>query len=303
MGGTPEVVGLILTSFSMTQMLATPLLGRLSDRHGRRPVILLSLAGNALAMLIFALATERRALPLLFVSRMLAGGTAGNLAACQAAVADVTDGPARAAGMGRIGSGIGLGMVVGPVLGGLTAQIDEKAPFYSVALLAAVNFAVAWLRLPESRPPGLRSPGWPELRLSLVPTPVRLVMAVHDRRIGLFLYLYFHLFSAFAVLEGLITFYVGKRFGSSALDVGLLFMWIGVVLFVTQGLLLRRLVENHLGYTGSRKAKRLLDHWELALAKFVKVIPTSYADVMARELKQGHDIRAVLPTRAQALHG
>src|SRR5882724_2418003 len=101
MGGSAEVVGLILGSFSLTQMIATPVLGRLSDRFGRRPVILLSLAGNATAMVIFALAAERSLLPLLFASRILAGATAGNLGACQAAVADVTQGAERAAGMGR----------------------------------------------------------------------------------------------------------------------------------------------------------------------------------------------------------
>jgi predicted MFS family arabinose efflux permease len=130
------------------------------------------------------------------------------------------------------------------MLGGLTAEIDEKAPFYAVAILAGVNFVVAWVRLPESRPTRLRSPGWPELRQSLVPTPVRLVMLVHDRRMALFLYLFFHLFSAFAVLEALITLYASKQFGMGALDVGLLFMWIGAVLFITQGLLLRRIVDR-----------------------------------------------------------
>jgi predicted MFS family arabinose efflux permease len=133
-------------------------------------------------------------------------------------------------------------MVVGPVLGGLTAQIDLKAPFYAVAILAGLNFVLAWLRLPESRPEQLSKPGLAELRRSLIPTPVRLMMAVHDRRIALYLYLFFHIFSAFAVLEGLITLYSGQQFEKGELDVGLLFMWIGVVLFLTQGLLLRKLV-------------------------------------------------------------
>src|SRR5262249_31304478 len=99
MGGSAEIVGIILGLFSLTQMIATPILGRLSDRFGRRPVILVSLAGNAASMLLFAFAAEHSQLGWLFVSRILAGTTAGNLAACQAAVADVTDVSDRAAGM------------------------------------------------------------------------------------------------------------------------------------------------------------------------------------------------------------
>jgi len=90
MGGSAETVGILLSSFSLTQLVATPLLGRLSDSAGRRRVILVSLAGNAASMVLFSAASFWHALPLLFVSRILAGATAGNLAACQAAVADVS---------------------------------------------------------------------------------------------------------------------------------------------------------------------------------------------------------------------
>jgi MFS family permease len=144
--------------------------------------------------------------------------------------------------MGIIGAAFGAGMVVGPMIGGVTAEVGDKYPFYSVAVLASVNFAVAWIRLPESRPAHLGSPGWAEFRRSLIPAPLRLVAAVHDRRIGLYLYLFFHLFTAFAVLESLVTLYVGLRFGIGALGVSAIFAWIGVVLFITQGILLRRLV-------------------------------------------------------------
>ena len=96
MGGSARTVGFLLGCFSFTQLVATPLLGRLSDRVGRRPVILLSLAGNAASMVLFALATKVSLLPLLFVSRIVAGATAGNLSACQAAIADVTEGEERA---------------------------------------------------------------------------------------------------------------------------------------------------------------------------------------------------------------
>jgi predicted MFS family arabinose efflux permease len=159
-------------------------------------------------------------------------------------VTDVTRPEGRARGMAVIGAAFGAGMIVGPMLGGILSAFDEKLPFYAVAALAAANWALAFWRLPESRPPALSPLGSFEFWRALVPTPLRLVAAVHERRVGLFLYLFFHLFTAFAVLESLITLYVGARFGATMLDVGLLFAWIGLVLVLTQGVALRRLVRR-----------------------------------------------------------
>src|ERR1019366_589400 len=128
MGGSARTVGFLLSCFSFTQLVATPFLGRLSDRGGRRQGILFSLAGNAVSMVLFALATKLSLLPLLFASRILAGATAGNLAACQAAIADVTTGERRAWGMGRLRAGIGLGLVLGPALGGALRHFGMGAP-------------------------------------------------------------------------------------------------------------------------------------------------------------------------------
>jgi MFS family permease len=175
---------------------------------------------------------------------VLAGFFAASIGAAQAVVTDVTPPAERAGGMGVIGAAFGAGMVVGPVIGGFTAELSDAAPFYTVAILAAANFVAAWIWLPESRDPALSGPDWSDFGRALVPTPLRLLLVVHDRAIGLFLYLFFHIFSAFAVLEALTTLYVGKAFGKEPLDVGLLFMCIGAVLVITQGVLLRRLVAT-----------------------------------------------------------
>lgn len=240
LGASDLQVALILAVYALAQLLFLPAWGWVSDRVGRRPVILLSLFGTVCSFVVLAFAET---IAMIYVARVLAGFFAASIGAAQAVVTDVTDASERAGGMGVIGAAFGAGMVVGPVIGGLTSELSDEAPFYTVAILAAVNFVAAWIWLPESRNPALRGPDWSEFGRALVPTPLRLLMVVHDRAIGLFLYLFFHIFSAFAVLEALITLYVGKAFGKQPLDVGLLFMCIGVVLAVTQGVLLRRLVS------------------------------------------------------------
>jgi multidrug resistance protein len=242
MGATPLEVAWLLALYALAQLLFLPVWGWASDRFGRRPVILVSLFGTSLSFLALAAADSLEGL---YVARVLSGFFAASIGTAQAVVTDVTRPEDRARGMGVIGAAFGAGMIVGPMLGGLLSEFGEKFPFYGVALLAAANFALAWARLPESRPAGLALPGWRAFWRALVPTPVRLVAAVHERRIALFLYLYFHLFTAFAVLEALVTLYAAETFGVSVFDVGVLFAWIGVVLVLTQAVVLRRLVRRH----------------------------------------------------------
>jgi len=241
LGATPVQVALLLALYALAQLLFSPMWGWVSDRIGRRPVILVSLFGSALSFLALAFADSIAAL---YAARVVSGFFAATIGTAQAVVTDVTRPQERARGMAVIGAAFGAGMIVGPMLGGLLSEVSAKAPFYGIALLAAANGVLAFACLRESRPPGLARPGGFELLHSLVPTPLRLMAAVHERRIALFLYLFFHLFTAFAVLEALITLYVGLRFGATMLDVGILFAWIGVVLVLTQAVALRRLARR-----------------------------------------------------------
>lgn len=152
MGGTPQTVGVLLASFAASQLVATPLLGRISDRYGRRRVIVQSLFANVLAMIVFAFAAHRHALWLLFVSRLIAGATSGNIGACQAAIADIATGPERVRAMGRLGAGIGLGMMLGPWIGGRASQLGEVAPPLAAAIMAVVALVGVFLFLPETNP-------------------------------------------------------------------------------------------------------------------------------------------------------
>jgi len=236
MGGSAETVGLILGSFSLMQMIATPILGRLSDRYGRRRVILLSLVGNASSMLLFAFAAEHSLLGWLFASRILAGATAGNLAACQAAVADVTDGPTRAAGMGRIGAGIGLGLVIGPVLGSVLSPIHPIAPPLAAGALVLLDLVGVALFMPETRGIAL-----PEDAGVVVPDTRTLAQAIADPSILSVMAMYFLTFLCMTSVQVALPLLVNARLGWGAREVGQVFGLYGLMALIVQGGLIGRL--------------------------------------------------------------
>jgi multidrug resistance protein len=240
LGAAPHQVGLILTVYALAQLLFLPAWGWVSDRIGRRPVLLVSLFGTAVS---FALLARAETIPMIYAARALGGFFAASIGTAQAVVTDVTSSRERAGGMGAIGAAFGVGMILGPVLGGSLAALHEQAPFYAIAGLAAANLLLAVVWLPETRQRDDQPPRWRDLGRALIPSPLRLLAAVHDRRIGLFLYLFFHLFTAFAVVEALVTLYLAMAFGADELEVALVFAWIGVVIVFTQGYLVRRLVD------------------------------------------------------------
>jgi len=237
MGGTAETVGFILSSFALTQLLATPVLGRISDRVGRRPVILLSLAGNAASMALFAFATKFSLLPLLFVSRIMAGATAGNLSACQAAVADVTKAEDRAKGMGRIGAGIGLGMVLGPVLGSTVSQLGVWAPPLAASALALADLIGAFFLMPETKT--ARAPAAPS---SPSPRPSRAALGAAP---GIFVVfaLYFLTFLYMSSVNVTLPLLTNARLAWTEREIGHVFGLFGLSMLIIQGGLIGRLTR------------------------------------------------------------
>lgn len=235
MGGSAETVGFVLGTFSLMQVMATPILGRLSDRHGRRRVILLSLAGNAIAMVVFAIAAEKSLLGWLFVSRFLAGATAGNLSACQAAVADVTEGPQRAAGMGRLGAGIGLGLVIGPILGSALSHWHPMAPPLTAAALATADLVGVYLLMPETR----------GIARATAATDERdgrsLLEALLDRRILGVMAVYFLTFLCMTSIQVALPLLANVRLGWDEREVGHVFGLYGFMALLVQGGLIGRL--------------------------------------------------------------
>ncbi len=241
LGATPVEIGMMLAIYALAQLLFLPAWGWASDRIGRRPVLLVSLFGTTASFILLAVAED---IPTVYLARALAGFFAASVGTAQAVVTDVTPPSERTSGMGLIGSAFGAGMILGPVLGGLLAGWDPKAPFYGVAILAGANGVIALFALDESRPAELPKPPWRDLAASLIPTPIRLLSAVHERRIGLYLGFFFVFFSAFSVLEGMITLYLGERFGADEFDAALVFAWLGVFLALTQAVALPRLVRR-----------------------------------------------------------
>lgn len=240
LGATSLQIGWIVALYGLAQLLFLPVWGWISDRFGRRPVILVSLLGTAVS---FAVLATAETIPLVYVARALTGFFAASIGSAQAVVTDLTPPTERTTGMGLLGAAFGVSLVVGPAVGGALAALHEKAPFYAIVIVAGANFLLAWLALPESRPPDLPRPPWKDLARALVPTPLRLVARVHDRRIAIFLVLFFIFFAAFAVVEAMGTLYLGKRFGADELDSALVFAWIGLFLAGTQAGPLGRLVD------------------------------------------------------------
>src|ERR1700681_1357659 len=147
---SPRAVGLLFASYSVMQLIFTPVLGRLSDRYGRRPVLLISIIGTGIGFLILGFA---KTLWMLFAGRILDGITGGNISTAQAYIADVTTKENRAKGMGIVGAAFGLGFVFGPAIGGVLSHWGIGVPFFFAAGLAFANAILLYFTLPETVTP------------------------------------------------------------------------------------------------------------------------------------------------------
>jgi MFS family permease len=236
-GASPTAVTWMMACYSLAQFFFSPILGRLSDRVGRRPVLLVSLVASIVSYLWLGFAN---ALWMLFAARLLSGAGAGNIAAAQAYITDVTPPEGRAKAMGMIGAAFGLGFTVGPALGGLVAgsapdATDLSRPAFVAAGLSALALAIALARLKESRPPQSRDG---EARPSRLRVARDLLGRPTLRQLVL---LFFIATSAFAAMETTYALWTNSAFGWGPAQVGLVFLYVGMVLVVVQGALIGRL--------------------------------------------------------------
>ncbi|WP_254272756.1 MFS transporter [Haloarcula marina] len=253
-GGTEFVIGLLAASYSAMQFVFAPLLGSLSDRAGRRPVLVLSLCGSVLAWTVFGLAD---ALWVLFASRMLAGAMGGNLSTAQAYVADVTPPERRAAALGFVGAAFGLGFIFGPGLGAVlsfdatVAAVDAalpaavpitrfSLPSFAAAFASLCGVVVALLFLPESR-----TVGPAETATDRPSATAQLLAAVRAPGLRELLGAFFLVSFAFSGVQIMFIPYVADIYGYTAAQSALLLTYIGVLAVLTQGILVGRLTARY----------------------------------------------------------
>jgi DHA1 family tetracycline resistance protein-like MFS transporter len=210
------------------QFMASPVLGALSDRYGRRPVILLSNVGLGLDYVLMALAPN---VVWLLVGRVLAGITSASITAAGAYVADVTPDTDRAAGFAMLGAAFGLGFTVGPALGGLLGMLGPRVPFWVAAALSLLNAAYGLLVLPESLPRDRRAP-WSWRRANPVSALVILKGRAALRGLAAMMFLR-HV--AHAALPSTFVLYTTYRYGWDARTVGLALAGVGIGSLVVQG--------------------------------------------------------------------
>src|SRR5215510_4938900 len=146
-GASPIVIGLLFAVFSVCQLVAAPILGDLSDRYGRRPILMFSLAGTVVSFVMLALA---HSVAMLFAARIVDGLSGGNISTARAYVADVTEPKDRARAYGLIGAAFGLGFILGPALSGVLAHVSYTAPIWAAAGITLVATLMAWAWLPET---------------------------------------------------------------------------------------------------------------------------------------------------------
>jgi MFS transporter, DHA1 family, tetracycline resistance protein len=237
---SPQEVTALLAIYSLAQLVTAPLWGRLSDRIGRRPVLVVSLVASVLAYLWLGAAT---ALWMLFAARAFAGACAGNIAAAQAYMADITGPEERAKGMGLIGAAFGLGFIIGPALGGLIAgndpaTADIETPAWIAAALSLLALLGVVLLLPESLPAERRESARPRSRANAV------LGALHRPVLWRLILVFFLVILAFAGMESTFALWAMEQFGWGPRQIGYVFAYVGVLSAILQGGLIGHLARR-----------------------------------------------------------
>ncbi|WCM43059.1 TCR/Tet family MFS transporter [Flavobacterium sp. CBA20B-1] len=227
-----QLGGWLAFAYAFTQFLCAPLMGSLSDRYGRRPILLISLMAFAVDYLVLALAPS---VPWLFVGRIVAGITGASISTAMAYISDVSTPENKAKNFGLVGAAFGIGFIIGPVIGGLLGQFGSRVPFYAAAALCFVNFVYGYFVLPESLQPDKRrsfewkaaNPVGSLLRLKKFPNIIGLVAAM-----------FFMYFASHAV-HGNWSFYTMYRYNWDERMVGISLGVIGLLVAIVQGGLVR----------------------------------------------------------------
>jgi DHA1 family tetracycline resistance protein-like MFS transporter len=279
-GATPTVVGLLLAANAVTQLIGAPLIGRLSDRYGRRPMLLVSIAGTLAGFVMLATAGS---LWMLFASRVLDGLLGGNISLAQAYISDVTSEKNRAKGLGLIGAAFGLSFIFGPALGGtLSAGGNFALPAWVAAVLSSLNLLGVLFLLPESLPRKERSERAqsPATRVSAQ----ALLQALRRPCVGPLLSFQFLYGVPFTMFQTIFALFAGRRLGLDAQATSYVLTYVGILVVLVQGggvgLLSRRLTDKQLIFWGTLVLSLSLLGWALTAsvpALLVSLAPLALA--------------------------
>ena len=252
-GANAFVIGALGAAYPIMQFLGAPILGRLSDRYGRRPVLVISQIGTFVGFIILGLANT---LSLLFISRIIDGISGANIATAQAVISDNTTEKTRTQGLGLIGAAFGLGYLIGPIIAFATLAVSDNN--YSLVAYVAAAFSLAsilltYFWLEESHPPEMRGQGDSGSRFSIQ----AMLEALRKPQIGFLLALMFAQQFAFGGLEQLLALFTLNRLGMNATSNAGLFVYIGIVLVLIQG------------YFVGRWSRRMGDRWLVLMGLLV----------------------------------
>ena len=221
-GASPVAIGLLFAAFSLAQLFAAPALGALSDRFGRRPVLIFSLIGTVVSFIMLAVA---QSLAMLFVARLIDGLSGGNITTARAYIADVTEPAERAKAFGFLGAAFGLGFIVGPGLAGVFAQISYTAPIWAAAVITMVAVGMAWFWLPETVHRGR----------AVSVSPWRAIPEVfRRRRLRPLLLADFMYWCSFAVCTTTFALFASRRFGFDVTQTGYVLAGFGLLGVIVQ---------------------------------------------------------------------
>ncbi|MGC8825409.1 MAG: MFS transporter [Anaerolineae bacterium] len=231
MGASGADLGLIMAIFAAMQFIFSPMWGDVSDRIGRRPVIMIGIVGNALAQVLFGLSTQ---LWMIYAARALSGIlSAATFPAVMAFISDTTSEENRGGGMGILGAAMGVGMTLGPGIGGVMARFGLSAPFFAAAGISLVILVLVYLFLPESLPPEQRVGKAGKLRT----VDLGQLWQALFSPIGYLLFLAFLLSFALTNFEAIFGLYALRRYGYGTTQVGLIMTAVGLTTALVQGLL------------------------------------------------------------------
>jgi len=231
-GATAFVATTFFAVYSLFQFFSAPLLGALSDKIGRRPVLIVSLFGTAIGWFVFALANS---LPLLFLGRIIDGITGGNISTAQSYLVDISKTPKeRTENLGLIGAAFGIGFILGPALGAALAGFDPTAPFWVAGIVSLLNSIAAVFFLPES----LHKK---DVTRKLSPNPFGPIWrGLTNPKLNLYLISWLLFSLAFTNLQTIFTLYTNRQFQFDAVHSGYLLALVGVIVAANQGFFLKR---------------------------------------------------------------